>query len=509
MVATVAGVLVALAAPASGSAAVVNGLEAVSSASPFPAGGCGVPGQRNADTEGEPSIAVNPRNARNLIAVWQQDRFTIDGGALSDVVGVSKDGGRTWKQVLVQGISRCTGGADERASDPWLSFGPDGRAYLATLSFTEHPDLVGKAGPTAQRVSTSTDGGLTWSSPSTVVDDGRYNDRGAVTADPTRRGTAYHVWVLRTGTLGEQGVELFSKTTNGGGTWSKPRQITRLKQGTVPDPMFVKVFPDGTLLNLYVLANATAFLPPSVPRTPWDVMAQRSTNGGRSWSKPVKVASIQPPSAPQDPDTGAVVRAYNEASLDIAPDGTAYVAWNVIASQTSSQVLFSKSIDGGRSWSKQAAVAKVSSQAFLPSLAVGGDGTVGVYWDDLRNDRPGDGQLTTDVFYAISKNGGGSWRQGHLAGPFNSLTAPPTDSTTVAGRFLGDYQGVAGLRDGSIAALFPQAQPQAKVGGTDTVFARLHMAGRVVKPRLSLSVRPKRVAPGAHRRVRFIVTVRG
>ncbi|MFL5884005.1 MAG: hypothetical protein ACJ77M_02950, partial [Thermoleophilaceae bacterium] len=175
----------------------------------------------------------------------------------------------------------------------------------------------------------------------------------------------------------------------------------------------------------------------------------------------------------------------------------------------SSQVLFSKSIDGGRSWSKQAAVAKVSSQAFLPSLAVGGDGTVGVYWDDLRNDRPGDGQLTTDVFYAISKNGGGSWRQGHLAGPFNSLTAPPTDSTTVAGRFLGDYQGVAGLRDGSIAALFPQAQPQAKVGGTDTFFARLHMAGRVVKPRLAISVRPKRVSPGAHRSVRVLVTERG
>jgi len=31
----------------------------------------------------------------------------------------------------------------------------------------------------------------------------------------------------------------------------------------------------------------------------------------------------------------------------------------------------------------------------------------------------------------------------------------------------------------------------------------------VVKPRLSLSVRPKHVSPGAHRSVSFVVTVRG
>src|SRR4051794_7812688 len=476
-------------------AAVVSDLQGVSSRSPFPADGCGVPGARNPDTEAEPALAVNPKDPRNLIAVWQQDRFTIDGGALSDVVGVSKDGGKTWRQVLVPGISRCTGGSDERASDPWLSFGRDGRAYLSALTFTEHPELEGKAGPTAQRVSTSTDGGLTWSQPATVVDNGKYNDRGAVTADPTRGGTAYHVWVLRTGTFGEQGVELFSRTTNGGRTWSTPREITRPKAGTVPEPSYVKVFPDGTLLNLYVLANA--------------VMAQRSTNGGQSWSRAVKVASIQPLSAPQDPDTGALVRAYNEAYLDIAPDGTAYVAWNVIASQSSSQILISKSIDGGRSWSKPSPVARVASQAFLPSLAVGGDGTVGVYWDDLRNDRRGDGQLTTDVFYALSKNGGLTWRQGHLAGPFDSLTAPPTDSTAVAGRFLGDYQGIAGLPDGSVAALFAQAQPQSRAGGTDIFFARVREAGRVVKPKLSLSVRPARAAPGSHRTFRFVVKAAG
>jgi hypothetical protein len=481
--------LAALAAPAPSSATVVGGLQAISGSSPFPADGCGVPGQRNAGTEGEPALAVNPRDPRNLVAVWQQDRFTIDGGALSDVVGVTKDGGRTWKQVLVPGISRCTGGADERASDPWLSFGPDGRLYLSVLTFTEHPELAGKAGPTALRVSTSTDGGLTWSQPVVVGDAGIYEDRPSVTADPGRPGTAYLTWVRRSGELGFDGTELFSKTVDGGRTWSASRALTQLVPGTGPDPLFVDVFPDGTLLNLYVVANTSVFLPDGQPRKPFQVISRRSVNGGRSWGRAVTVGSIQPPSAPRDPDSGAPVRAFNIASVGIAPDGTAYVAWNVIGSPGSSQIVFSKSIDGGRSWSKPAAVARVPSQAFLPSLAVGGDGTVGVYWDDFRNDRRGDGQLTTDVFYALSKNGGASWRQGHLAGPFDALTAPPTDSTAVAGRFLGDYQGIAGLRDGSIATLFAQGRPQARAGGTDVFFALLHQAGRVVKPRLKLTLR--------------------
>lgn len=502
----------ALAAPAAAQAAPsVSGLMPISARSPFPADGCGVPGERNPDTEGEPSLAVNPRDPRNLIAVWQQDRFTIDGGALSDIVGVSKDGGRTWKQVLLPGMSRCTGGADERTSDPWVSFGPDGRAYLSVLTFTEHKEFEGKAGPTAQRVTTSTDGGLTWSQPATIVDAGIYDDREAVTADPTRPGTAYIVWVRRLGAEGEQGVEYFSDTTDGGKTWSAPRAITTLTSGTLPDPGLIKVFPDGTLLNVYVLANLTPFLPAGLPRKPWDIMASRSTDGGKTWSGAVKVASIDPPSAPQDPDSGAVIRAYNMASLDIAPDGTAYVAWNVIPSMTSSQILFSKSIDGGRSWAAPAAVANVPSQAFIPSLAVGGDGTVGVYWDDLRNDRHGDGQLTTDVFYALSKDGGASWGQGHLAGSFDTLTAPPTDSTSVAGRFLGDYQAIAGLPDGSIATVFAQAKPQATAGGTDVFFARIGETRPtpVRKLRLTLSVRPKRVRSGTKRRYRCVVRAGG
>lgn len=450
----------------------VSFLQPISSFSPFGADACGVAGLRTPGSKGEPSVAVNPRNPKNVIAVWQQDRFVIDGGALSNIVGVSMNGGRTWRRIEVPGLSRCTRGPDERTSDPWVSIGADGTAYLATLTFTEHPDLVGLAGPTSMLVSRSTNGGVTWSRPVTVANANTYDDRESVTADPYHAGRAYYVWVRRFGILGAEGSEYFSRTSNGGRTWSAPRQITALRSGTLPDPSFIEVLPDGTLVNLYLLANATPFLPPSVPRVPWDVMVQRSTDRGSTWSSPTRIAHINPPSAPVDPDTGATVRAYNEISPGVGPDGNVYVAWNVIKSATHSQILFSRSSHRGRTWSAPRQVATVRTQAFLPSLAVAGDGTIGVTWDDFRNDRRGDNQLTTDVWFAHSHNRGASWRQAHVAGPFNVLTAAPTDSTHVAGRFLGDYQGLAGLPH-QLAAVFAQGRPAATHGGTDIFFARL------------------------------------
>lgn len=77
------------------------------------------------DSEVEPHIAVDPTDPDTMISAWIQDRHPSGGGGRSNVVGVSKDGGRSWKQVVVPGISGCTGGRYARATDPWLDFGPD------------------------------------------------------------------------------------------------------------------------------------------------------------------------------------------------------------------------------------------------------------------------------------------------------------------------------------------------------------------------------------------------
>src|SRR3954454_14345203 len=90
----------------------------VSGATPWP-DGCGVTGQQTPSSEAEPWLAVDPADARHLVGVYQQDRFPVDGGALGNLAAVSRDGGATFSPpVTFPGLSRCTGGTRERASDP-------------------------------------------------------------------------------------------------------------------------------------------------------------------------------------------------------------------------------------------------------------------------------------------------------------------------------------------------------------------------------------------------------
>jgi hypothetical protein len=469
-----------LAVPASADTARLTTLKRLSGQTPF--SGCGVPGDEQRSSEAEPHLAVDPRNPRRLVATWQQDRFVEDGGALSNLVASSRDGGRTWRTVRLPGLSRCTRGKDERTSDPWLSIGPDGTVYQSSLTFTVIPALTGLAGPTALRVSRSRNGGRTFSRPTTVVDAGQYDDREALTADPGRRGHAYVVWVRRLGMFGEWGSEYFSRTTDRGRTFSSPRRITALQPGTppvtearLPDPTLLEALPDGTLLNVYLEANPRPLL--GLPPIPWVIWAQRSRNRGRSWSAPVRIADIGRPGAPHDPDSGAEVRAFNVISTALAADGTAYVVWNEIRSTRSARILISRSRDRGRTWSRPGTVARLGSQAFVPNVAVMPDGTVGVTFDDFRNDRPGDGKLSTDVWFRHSHDGGRSWRERHLAGAFDMLTAPRTSSTAIAGRFVGDYQGLVALPNG-FGAVFAQAKPAARAGPSDVFFARVAVRGR-------------------------------
>src|SRR5215468_10647845 len=49
------------------------------------------------DSEVEPYVAVNPADTRNVIGVWQQDRWS-DGGAHGLVAGFSTNGGKSFTE---------------------------------------------------------------------------------------------------------------------------------------------------------------------------------------------------------------------------------------------------------------------------------------------------------------------------------------------------------------------------------------------------------------------------
>src|SRR5205823_2277296 len=83
---------------AAASPSTVSPLVLVSGPSPFASCTVGGPGTNYVNAEVEPFIAVNSTNAQNVVAVWQQDRWS-NGGAHGLVTGYSTSGGLVWGET--------------------------------------------------------------------------------------------------------------------------------------------------------------------------------------------------------------------------------------------------------------------------------------------------------------------------------------------------------------------------------------------------------------------------
>ena len=150
------------------------------------------------NAEVETHVAVNPTNANNVVAFWQQDRWS-DGGAHGNLAGYSLNGGQTWA-FSAPAFSRCAGGVGgyagdyERATDPWLSCGPNGRLHAISIGFDN------STARNAILAAFSDTGGATWSTPRIVRFDNpraignNFNDKETLTADPFNANLVYATW---------------------------------------------------------------------------------------------------------------------------------------------------------------------------------------------------------------------------------------------------------------------------------------------------------------------------
>ena len=146
----------------------------------------------------EPGAAIDPTDPDRILVYHQQDRWS-DGGARGLVGGLSSDGGATWTVTTPSGVTNCTGGRFVRASDPWVTFTPDGTAF--SFSLTVNPAAIttpfGASGG-GMLVSRSRNHGLSWEAPKALIVDNNtelvLNDKNSITADPTAPGNVYAVW---------------------------------------------------------------------------------------------------------------------------------------------------------------------------------------------------------------------------------------------------------------------------------------------------------------------------
>ncbi len=430
-------------------------------------------------SEVEPWADVNPTDPNNIVATWQQDRWS-DGGSRGLFVGVSTDGGTTWTRVPLANTphtSLCTGGTSangggfQRASDPWVSFGPNGTVYHVSLSFNffPPPNRSGGFGPSALLVTKSTDKGMTWSAPVTIILDTNprvLNDKESITADPTDANLVYVVWdrlQLPLGVVinpenvfgnGFKGPAMISRSTDGGLTFGAPHILVDPAANGQTIGNQIVVLPDGTLVDAYnwIVKVGNPFLGNQL----FLLAILRSTDKGVHWpSKPVVVSQIVDVPV-TDPNTGEPVRT-GDVIPEIAVDprkgkSNLYVVWQDarFSGLKHADIAFSMSTDGGSTWTAPAKINKtpVSVPAFTPSVRVAPDGRVSVTYYDFRElSSSNSTTLPTDYWIlnclpsASDCTNPANWTEQQLAGPFDMKLAP-----VARGFFVGDYEGLgAGL----------------------------------------------------------------
>lgn len=377
----------------------------------------------------EPALAVNPKNPQQAVVAWQ-----VNASA-----AYSKDGGQTWK------VAEGTAPKNYRVSgDVSLAYDASGHAILCYIAF----DKLGSTNYWAQGatrngifIRRSLDGGQTWEPDAVTVISHEstpgipFEDKPWVVADTsgTHAGNLYIGWTQFTLAASDL---MFSRSTDGGKTWSQPIKLSSVPGLPRDDNGALEGFhgvvgPDGALYTI------------------WDdrdgIMMAVSRDGGRTFSKDRRII----PAGPGYFGITGVSRSNGFPQIGLDPHGIGdksnprenngkkhggnlYVAWSDY-SNGDVDVFVSSSGDYGKTWS---APVRVNSDPihngkdqFFQWMAVDPQsGAVNLIFYDRRTDN----QQTTVTLARSTDN----------AKTFQNYTWDP-ESFDAEGDFLGDYLAIS------------------------------------------------------------------
>ena len=406
-------------------------------------------GVRGPVQQAEAHLAVDPGNRLHILGGAQEGRLPT-GAARASGFYVSEDGGQTWDRGLLPGLKQAIGGQNVRVSDPVVGLGTGGLAYYATLGldFGNGPAFPSSS---AILVSRSADGGHTWLPPVAVArgKGNHFLDKEWLAVDSA--GALDVAWT--DSHLGRSPVQrvLFSRSMDGGATWSVPERISSASDRSAAAPV-VLPGPNGRVAVAYLHFG-------SLDRTTLRVV--RSSDSGATWSRPVRVAGYE---------GGSVLGIRADAGLaGTARPGTGRLelAWQAHGRGFDTSDLFtSRSGDGGASWSRPRRLRAGSGPQFTPALATK-DGVVHLLFYE------GTGGINPQRFrvaYARSANGGGRFGKPKAVSPsFSPRDAVLSDR----GAFWGDYAGLAATSAGHAQALWVDSRNKPRrtgAGGGNDVY---------------------------------------
>jgi hypothetical protein len=341
----------------------------------------------NQDTAAAPQnetvIAIDPNNPNRVVAaandyVTRTLACTVNGtpcsalGEGSSGTYFSNDGGQTWccastdpgnPGTLIQGINKLTGGQYDAGGDPSLAFDSRGNVFYAGLGFDR------TAPPNTVAVNKGTfDGGgtLTWGAPvfiNPTTSPSTLNDKEWIAADwhvaSPFRDRVYVSWTrfIFNPVHGNyvQSPIFFAYSNDGGNTFSTPTNISGnvlYDQGSRPIVGY-----DGSLYVIFLGSTRLATLD--------SIWVVKSTDGGATFGKPVKIADLQNVLSIKN----TVFRVDSYPAGAAAPNGDLYVAWTTLVSDGTADIcptqttdgchsatVYSKSTNGGFTWSTPALI---------------------------------------------------------------------------------------------------------------------------------------------------------
>jgi hypothetical protein len=346
--------------------------------------------------QNEPFVAVNPANPRHLVI--GANNWLGGNGTFQVSAYVSFDAGRSWtasQPYFLRNASRLN------AADPTVAFAPDGSVYFGFVAFGPADGAVA--------VSRSLDGGRSWATQTWATSFTTGADKPSLVAGGAN---LYVFWQSTNALLGRSSADH-------GLSWSAP--VTLAAGGRYAAPV---VDPKGAVNVFYTVGTV--------------LKLSRSTDQGASYSTHTvgSVTPLQP--------RAAAFRAAIIPAAAAGPDGALYVAWaDGRNARHGNDILASRSLDSGASWSAPVAVNADTGAAdqLMPALTVGADGALTAVWLDTRQDA---NRVNYDVY--LARTSGKALGLGFSFGANQRVTdvsSNPNNDPLLQGTMIGDYFAAA------------------------------------------------------------------
>jgi hypothetical protein len=375
--------------------------------------------------DNELDIAINPTNPSNMVAGWNDY-----GVGNSCGVGWTLDDGRTWHTDWLRGMTPAGGNPtyDYGAGDPSVGFLNDGTAVFTCNAWSTTK-------PTAIFVTTSKDGGATWSPAQKVAsaDTKAGNlDHPMMTIDhyKNRALLAYTGW----SGLQANSYALVSDST--GTRWSGPYRIAADYKSNAPDIFDVSLAgaPDGTI---YSTAGVWQHVQEWSEQA---VVVSQLRPGETAFAHTVKVRDLVP--APMTLP-GEQWRTSMQGSIGVDGNGVVYELTGDSVTGNLHMYL-ARSTDHGASFSNQIQLTSGAHDEVMPWMSVTPGGRVDTIFYDYDE--------TTglmDVDYGQVAPGASTMSRTVVQRGIDGDSQPPRGPTGTP--FMGDYIGIDSL--GSRVAL--------------------------------------------------------